>query len=109
MAMNIVQINAADVNKLADLMQQKEILAAETRNTVKRLNEEKGSVLVIEVTRKNMSSALRQNDRMRAAIDSQSEWIIDRIYDTAIQTIEKEIALLAEKIMKNLIASHKPY
>ena len=46
---------------------------------------------------------------LQDAIDSQYEWIIDRIYDTAIHNLETEIALLAEAVMKNLIRSHKPY
>ena len=109
MSINIGHVNEPDVIKLADLMQQKEILIRDMRNAVKRLNEDKTFMVDIQILHGQAINAIRGNARLRNAINSQSEWIIDRIYDTAIQNLEKEIALLAEKVMKNLIESHKPY
>ena len=106
MSINIGQVNEPDVIKLAELMQQKEILIRDMRNTVKRLNESQDLIIVVEVRRNGRDNPLRKNERLRASIESQSEWIIDRIYDTAIQNIEKEIAPLADKVMQNLIEAN---
>ena len=110
MSINIGQVNEPDVIKLADLMQQKEILIRDMRNAVKRL---KDNELMIGVTlipnNTGQVNALRHSEILKSAIDSQSEWIIDRIYDTAIHSLEDEISLLAKKVMTNLIESHKPY
>lgn len=108
MSINIGQVNEPDVIKLADLMQQKEILVRDMRNAVKRLND-KELVIDIQILYGQSVNAIRGNARLRDAINSQSEWIIDRIYDTAIHSLETEIASLSEKVMKNLIESHKPY
>ena len=110
MSIKIGQVNDADVIKLAGLMQQKEILIRDMRNAIKRL---KDNELMIGVTlipnNTGQVNALRHSEILKSAIDSQSEWIIDRIYDTAIHSLETEIASLSEKVMKNLIESHKPY
>lgn len=108
MSINIGQVNKADVIELAGLMQQKEILVRDMRNAVKRLND-KELVVDIQILYGRTVKALRNDGHLRSAIDSQSEWIIDRIYDTAIHSLEDEISLLAKKVMTNLIESHKPY
>ena len=108
MAINITQVNEPDVIKLAGLMQQKEILIRDMQNAVKRLNDDKTLMVDIQILHGRVSNALRSNERLKASIDSQSEWIIDRIYDTAIRNLEVEIAPLAKKVMTNLIESHKP-
>ena len=108
MSINIGQVNEADVIELAQLMQKKEILIRDMKNAVKRLND-KELVIDIQILYGRTVKALRNDEHLRSAIDSQSEWIIDRIYDTAIHSLETEIAVLAEKVMKNLIESHKPY
>ena len=109
MSINIGQVNEPDVIKLAGLMQQKEILIRDMRNAIKRLNEDKTFMVDIQILHGKSVNAIRGNARLRDAINSQSEWIIDRIYDTAIHSLETEIASLSEKVMKNLIESHKPY
>lgn len=109
MSMNIAQLNEADVVKLASLMQQKEILVRDMRNAVKRLNDDKTLTVEVSLTHGVSVTPLRSNEILEKAIDLQSEWIIDRIYDTAIHSLETEIASLAERVMKNLIESHKPY
>lgn len=110
MSIEISKVNEGDVIKLAGLMQQKEILIRDMRNAVKRL---KDNELMIGVTlipnNTGQVNALRHSEILKSAIDSQSEWIIDRIYDTAIHSLEDEISLLAKKVMTNLIESHKPY
>ncbi|MGP5531186.1 hypothetical protein ACTXMK_05200 [Psychrobacter celer] len=107
MSINIGQVNDPDVIKLAGLMQQKEILIRDMRNVVKRLDgTEHKAMLDIQFVHDRRITALRSNERLKDAIDSQSEWIIDRIYDTAIQNIEKEIAPLADKVMQNLIEAN---
>lgn len=108
MTINIGRVNEPDVIKLADLMQKKEILIRDMKNAVRRLND-KELVIDIQILYGRTVKALRNDEHLRSAIDSQSEWIIDRIYDTAIHSLETEIAALAEKVMKNLIESHKPY
>ena len=105
MSIKIGQVNDADVIKLAGLMQQKEILIRDMRNAVKRLND-KELVVDIQILYGRTVKALRNDGHLRFAIDSQSEWIIDRIYDTAIHSIENEIAVLADKVMQNLIGAN---
>ena len=105
MSINIGQVNEPDVIKLAGLMQQKEILIRDMRNAVKRLND-KELVIDIQILYGRTVKALRNDGHLRSAIDSQSEWIIDRIYDTAIHSLENEIAVLADKVMQNLIGAN---
>ena len=109
MSINIGQVNKADVIELAELMQKKEILIRDMRNALKRLKEDKTFMVDIQILHGQSVNAIRGNARLRDAINSQSEWIIDRIYDTAIHSLENEISLLAKKVMTNLIESHKPY
>jgi hypothetical protein len=106
MSIAIGKVNEPDVIKLAELMQQKEILIRDMRNTVKRLNESQDLIIVVEVSRNGRDNPLRKNERLRESIESQSEWIIDRIYDTAIHNLENEIAALADKVMSNLIEAN---
>lgn len=106
MSINIGQVNEADVIKLAELMQQKEILIRDMRNAVKRITEDKTLVVDINLTYQVAVTPLRRNKALADAINAQSEWIIDRIYDTAIHSLENEIALLADKVMQNLVESN---
>lgn len=106
MSIKIGQVNEPDVIKLADLMQQKEILIRDMRNAVKRLNEDKTLMVDVHLVHGRTVSALRSNEHLKAALNSQSEWIIDRIYDAAIHSLENEIAVLADKVMQNLIGAN---
>ncbi|SLJ84453.1 hypothetical protein [Psychrobacter sp. DAB_AL43B] len=104
MSINIAKINEADVMDLADMVQRKKTLIKDMQNSVKRLNDKE---LVVSInlipSHSGQVGLLRDCGTLKIAIDLQSEWIIDRIYDTAIQLLENEIVRLAEKLKQNLI------
>ena len=91
-----------DIMTLADLIGRKETLIRDMRNAVKRLKDDELTVS-LSLTPKSSGVLTRSNgnELLQAAIDSQAEWIIDRVYDTAIQNLEKEIAPLLEKIQQD--------
>lgn len=108
MSINIGQVNEPDVIKLADLIARKKRLVDEMRHEIKLLNSG-DAVLKIGVNPPKDSGRVfykRCSQELQDAINSQSEWIIDRIYDTAIQSLENEISLLADKVMQNLISAN---
>lgn len=105
----ITKINEGDVLNLADLVKRKQAIIDERQNLVERLESEQKPHFSIGLFYGRGSRNLFGSDLdLKQAADSQSEWIIDRIYDTAIHSLETEIASLSEKVMKNLIESHKP-
>ena len=91
-----------DIMALADLIGRKEVLIRDMRNAVKRLKDNELAVS-LSLTPKSSGVLTRSNsnDLLQEAINSQAEWIIDRVYDTAIQNLEKEIAPLLEKIQQD--------
>jgi len=48
------------------------------------------------------------NNYLNRAMSEEVSWIVDRVYDNAIQKIDTEIAELAEKVMQNLIKANLP-
>lgn len=91
-----------DIMTLADLIGRKETLIRDMRNAIKRLKDDELTVS-LSLTPKSSGVLTRSsgNAVLQEAIDSQAEWIIDRIYDTAIQNLEKEIEPLLEKIQQD--------
>lgn len=110
MGINIETINEADVLNLADLIKRKRAIADERQDLEKRLESEQKPYLSIGLFYGRGSRNLLESDLgLKQAVTQRTEWMIDNIYDTAIRNLEIEIASLAEKVMKNLINSHKPY
>lgn len=110
MSIEISKVNEGDVLNLADLIKRKRAIIDERQTLAARLESEKKPHFSIGLFYGRGSRNLFGSDLdLKQAADSQSEWIIDRIYDTAIHSLETEIASLSEKVMKNLIESHKPY
>lgn len=105
----ITKINEGDVLNLADLIKRKRAIIAERQDLVERSESEQKPHFSIGLFYGRGSRNLFGSDLdLKQAADSQFEWIIDRIYDTAIRNLEVEIAPLAKKVMTNLIESHKP-
>lgn len=111
MSINIVKINESAVIKLSDLIKDKQDLVEARKGAMKMLTDVPNPSLFLSVRHeeRNKSLIFDGNNYLKRALAEESEWIVDRVYDNAIQNIEKEIALLAETVMKNLIESHKPY
>lgn len=110
MSIEISKVNEGDVLNLADLIKRKRAIIDERQNLAERLESEQKPHFSIGLFYGRGSRNLFGSDLdLKQAADSQSEWIIDRIYDTAIHSLENEISLLAKKVMTNLIESHKPY
>lgn len=105
----ITKINEGDVLNLADLVKRKQAIIDERQNLVERLESEQKPYLSINLFYSRGSRNLLESDLdLKQAVTQRTEWIIDNIYDTAIRNLEIEIALLAKKVMTNLIESHKP-
>lgn len=105
----ITKINEGDVLNLADLVKRKQAIIDERQNLVERLESEQKPYLSINLFYSRGSRNLLESDLdLKQAVTQRTEWLIDNIYDTAIRNLEIEIALLAKKVMTNLIESHKP-
>lgn len=111
MSINIGWVNEPDVIKLADLIKNKQDLIRARKGAMDILNSIPNPSLSLLVAHegRNKSLIFDCNQYLERALSKESEWIIDRVYDTAIHNLEKEILVLSEKVMKNLINSHKPY
>ena len=111
MGINIETINEDGVLDLADLIKNKQDLIRARKGAMDVLNSIPNPSLSLLVAHKGRTKSLifDSNQYLERALSKESEWIIDRVYDTAIHNLEKEILVLSEKVMKNLINSHKPY
>lgn len=111
MSINTTKINESAAIKLSDLIKDKQDLIEARKGAMKMLTDVPNPSLFLSVRHeeRNKSLIFDGNNYLKRALAEESGWIVDRVYDNAIQNIENEIALLAETVMKNLIESHKPY
>lgn len=91
-----------DVLKLAELIKRKDDIITDRGILAERLESDNKPALFAQLLlNKGGRDLLRADHDLMKAVAQKSEWIIDRIYDTAIQNIEKEIAPLFEKIQQH--------
>src|SRR5690606_33089847 len=103
----ITKINEGDVLNLADLIKRKRAIIDERQTLAARLESEQKPHFSIGLFYGRGSRNLFGSDLdLKQAADSQSVLIIDRTYHTAIPSLENAIAVLAGKVMQNLIGAN---
>ena len=99
-----IQINESCALDLADLINRKQAIVSERRTLAERLELDKKPSFNIQLFYSNGSRELLNKDRdLRQALHQKTEWMIDTIYDTAIQNLDAEIAVVAKQLKENLI------
>lgn len=102
--MNATKVNEFYALDLADLIKRKKAIISERRTLEERLNSDKKPNFSISLFYGNDSRELLNKDRdLEHALHQKTEWMIDIIYDTAIQNLEDEIAVVAKQLKENLI------
>ena len=108
MSINIVKINESAVIELSDLIKDKQDLIEAMKGAMKMLTDVPNPSLFLSVRHeeRNKSLIFDGNNYLKRALAEESGWIVDRVYDNAIQNIENEIAALADKVMQNLVEAN---
>lgn len=88
-----------DILRLAELIKRKDDIITDRKILSERLESDNKPALFAQLLLNKGGRDLLKADRdLMQAVAQKSEWIIDVVYDTAIQNIEKEITSLFEKI-----------
>lgn len=92
----------ADVLKLAELIKRKDDIITDRQILAERLESDDKPALFAHLLLNKGGRDLLSSDReLRNAVAQKMEWIIDVVYDTAIQNLNEEAAPLFEKIKQN--------
>ena len=92
----------ADVINLADLMKRRQAIISERQELGERINSDRKPFLITRLFYGKGGRDLFQDDLdLKQALDQRTDWIIDNVYDTAIDNLDKQIEPLLAKIKNN--------
>lgn len=92
----------ADVINLDDLMKRRQAIISERQTLGERMKLDEKPFLLASLFYSNGSRDLLQDDLdLKRALIQRTDWIIDSVYDTAIDNLDKQIEPLLAKIKNN--------